>query len=210
MIQFPDPRHSTEDGLVAYGGKMDAETLRAAYGKGIFPWPQPDLPWLWFSPTQRGVLDFSDYRVNRSNQKLFSKRTNWTVTKNTQFLSVMKACAEQVREGQAGTWIQDEMFEAYSELFSSGEALSVEVWDQERLVGGAYGVIMKCPAGRYFSGESMFHHETGASKVALHHLVKHLSQMNLSWMDTQMVTPVVESFGGKYITREEFLQRIGV
>lgn len=210
MIQFPDPRYSTDDGLVAYGGQMDVETLRAAYAKGIFPWPQPDLPWLWFSPPRRGVLDFADYRVNRSNQKLFSKKRNWKVTANTQFVRVMKACAEQIREGQAGTWIQEEMLEAYEELFKSGEAVSVEVWEADRLIGGAYGVLMKCPAGRYFSGESMFHLETGASKVALDALVKHLSQMNFGWMDTQMVTPVVESFGGKYITREEFLQRLGV
>lgn len=129
---------------------------------------------------------------------------------NTKFDEVMRACAAQVREGQAGTWIQEEMLEAYSDLFKLGEALSVEVWEKDRLIGGAYGVLMKCPAGRYFSGESMFHHETGASKVALNHLVRSLSQMNFAWMDTQMVTPVVESFGGKYITRDEFLLRLGV
>ncbi|MFN7455200.1 MAG: leucyl/phenylalanyl-tRNA--protein transferase [Pseudobdellovibrionaceae bacterium] len=210
MILFPDPRKTSPEGLVAVGGPMNAEALVAAYQKGIFPWPQPDLPWLWFSPQQRGVIDFADQQINRSVKRALRDWRGTEVSVNRAFTQVMEECRRQPRKGQAGTWILPEMIGAYTELFRQGKALSLEVWKGEVLVGGVYGVLSDCPRGRYFSAESMFHLETGASKYALFQLIQELKPLGLKWMDVQMVTGLVEMFGGKYISRDEFLARLGI
>lgn len=206
-VEFPDPRESSPEGLVAVGGTMDAATLWQAYNLGIFPWPQEDLPWLWFSPDPRGVLDFSELHIPRSlarrQRQVLGK---WTFTVNQAFDRVMVECQKKPRPGQPGTWIMPEMIPAYQALFQEGRALSVECWERTQLVGGIYGVLTP----KYFSGESMFHHQTDASKLCLLYLIQDLKRRGLTWIDMQMVTPVVENLGGKYISREEFLGRIDV
>ncbi|MBX2996540.1 MAG: leucyl/phenylalanyl-tRNA--protein transferase [Bdellovibrionaceae bacterium] len=204
-IEFPNPRHSTKEGLVAVGGTMNVETLRAAYRKGIFPWPQEGMPPLWFCPDPRGVLDFKDFHVPRSLKK-FANKIDWLFTVNEAFSEVVRACQNQPRPGQTGTWIVPQMVPAYEKLHASGEALSLECWEDGVLVGGIYGVLIE----GLFSGESMFHHTDNASKMALWKLVEHLETLGHTWMDIQMVTDVTKQMGGKYIAREEFLQRRGL
>lgn len=187
------------------GGRWNLETVRAAYRKGIFPWPQPDAPILWFSPDPRGVLDFEEFHVPKRLMR-FARQCPWVFTRNEAFEEVMRACAEQPRPGQDGTWIQPEMVPVYTELHRAGEAMSFECWEDGVLIGGLYGVLID----GLFSGESMFHHRTDASKMCLWKTVEYLIENGHRWMDTQMVTPVIEAFGGKYISREEFLQRRGI
>lgn len=207
MITFPNPRQSTPEGLVAVGGQMESATLLAAYQAGIFPWPQDGMPLLWFSPDPRGVIDFNDFHMPRSLEK-FAKRMQgrWRFTQNTAFAEVMDECQKQARPGQGGTWIIPSMLPAYQALHEEGHALSVECWEDGELVGGIYGVDL----GNYFSGESMFFKKPNASKLSLIHLIDILGRKGLKWMDVQMVTPVVQSLGGKYISREDFLRRIGI
>lgn len=205
MVEFPNPRNSTPEGIVAVGGKWSAETLREAYRRGIFPWPQKGRPILWFSPDPRGVLDFDEFHVPRSLEK-FARKCEWIFTVNQAFPEVMRECAKQPREGQDGTWILPEMIPAYTELHRRGEALSFEAWEDGVLVGGLYGVLID----GLFSGESMFHLRTNASKMCLWKAVEYLLERGHTWIDTQMVTPVVEAFGGKYVMREDFLLRRGI
>jgi len=202
MIEFPDPRITGPEGLVAVGGEWKADTLLAAYSKGIFPWPQPDLPILWFSPEHRGVLDFKELHIPRSLKK-FAKHCDWIFTRDQAFPEVMQACRRQARPGQDGTWILPEMIPAYNDLRKKGFATSVECWRDGVLVGGIYGVLLD----GLFSGESMFHHADNASKMCFLHMVKCLMELGHQWMDIQMITPLTKSFGGKYISREAFLKR---
>lgn len=206
-----NPRMSTPEGLVAVGGNLEVATLQEAYRNGIFPWPQEDLPLLWFSPDPRGVLDFQDLHVPRSLRKWQRQHPHWTYTMNSAFPKVIEACRLQVREGQAGTWILPNMEEAYLRLFNEGQILSLEVWEEAELIGGIYGVLtFTARETLLFSGESMFHKRANASKMAFWKLVEHLQAHGHSWMDMQMLTDVTRSFGGKYISREEFLGRIGI
>lgn len=213
---FPNPRKSTPEGLVAVGGNLQLETLQEAYKKGIFPWPQEGLPLLWFSPDPRGILDFQDFHVPQSLKKFARKQTQWKFSLNRAFAQVIEQCRKQVRKGadgqmQAGTWILPEMEEAYLRLYSAGQILSCECWDGEELVGGIYGVLTMTEKGfLLFSGESMFHKKSNASKMVLWKLVEHLKSQGHQWMDIQMVTEVTGMMGGKYISREEYLTRIGV
>lgn len=203
-ILFPPVETATEDGLVAIGGDLEIDTLIEAYRQGIFPWPiSLDFPLAWFSPNPRGVLIFDEFHLPRSFQK-FLKKHSFQVTFNQAFDEVIRQCARIQRKNQPSTWITPDIIKGYEKLFKAGLAYSVEVWNQEQLVGGLYGVSM----GNFFSGESMFSKEPNASKFGLMGLVKHLQDRGITWLDTQMVTPVVELFGGKYISREEFLKRL--
>ncbi len=205
--EFPNPRESSPEGLVAVGGPMNAAMLKAAYAKGIFPWPQEGMPWLWFSPDPRGVLDFADLHIPRSLAKARRRvEDSWEFRLNGDFAAVMTECQLKPRPGQDGTWIMPEMIPAYGALFDEGRALSVEARLDGQLVGGIYGVLSE----RYFSAESMFFHVSDASKLCLWFLLEELQRRGHTWADMQMVTSVVESLGGKYIEREEFLKRIGV
>jgi leucyl/phenylalanyl-tRNA--protein transferase len=203
MMRLPPARAPIDDGLIAYGGDFSVELLREAYSKGIFPWPQEDMPILWFSPDPRGVLDFSDFHVSTSLKKWARTHEQWSYTFNQNFSQVMEQCRLQKRPGQNGTWILPEMEKAYLELFQRGEALSLEVWEEQQLIGGIYGVLID----GIFSGESMFHLKKNASKMALWKLVEELKSRGHQWMDIQMVTPVLAGFGGKLISRNEFLTR---
>jgi len=203
-IIFPDPSTATEDGLVATGGDLEVDTLQVAYRSGIFPWPiSLDFPLAWFSPNPRGVLDFSEIHVSKSFEK-FLKRSPYRVTFNHAFSQVIRQCARVSRKNQPGTWITPDIVTGYEKLFLQELAYSVEVWHEDKLVGGLYGVVM----GDFVSGESMFTLEDNASKQGLYTLMLHLQKNGIQWLDTQMVTNVVEQFGGKYITREDFLFRI--
>lgn len=203
-VVFPPVEEATEDGLVAIGGDLEVDTLVTAYQQGIFPWPVSiDLPLAWFSPNPRGILEFDELHVSKSFAK-FLKRNTFQVTFNQAFDEVIRQCARAHRKNQPSTWITPDIIHGYEKLFKRELAYSVEVWNDKELVAGLYGVCM----GDFVSGESMFTKEDSASKFALYSLILHLKDKGITWLDTQMVTSVVEGFGGKYISRPEFLQRI--
>lgn len=207
-VDFPDPRNAYPEGVVAIGGRVDVPTLLAAYRLGIFPWPQVGLPLLWFCPEQRGILEFADFHVSRSLEKFVKKTPELEITINRAFRSVMENCQRQPRPNQQGSWIIPEMLDPYQQMQELGYALSVEVWQRlgngRHLVGGIYGVSLL----GVFSGESMFFHRSNCSKIALWKCVEHLKNLGHHWMDIQMVTPLLEAFGGRYITREAFLKKL--
>jgi len=190
-------------GLLAYGGDFKVETLFEAYFKGIFPWPEGPYTYLWFSPPERGVLDFDEIHIPRSLQKLIDKNP-YTFTINENFKEVVLNCAEKKRKHQKGTWIIPEIIEAYLEFHDAGFAKSLECWKDNELVGGIYGV---CVEG-VFSGESMFGKEDNVSKLCLYQLIQHLKSKGFEWMDIQMVTDVTGRLGGQYIPRKKFLDRL--
>lgn len=200
---FPPIESADEHGLLALGGDLEPESLILAYTNGIFPWPINDeYPLAWFSPHPRGVLYTEELHVATSLKK-FLRKNPFQVTFNQQFEAVIKNCALQKRQGQESTWITDELMEAYIQFHKLGFAYSVEVLNQDqKLVGGLYGVNIN----KYFSGESMFHLEDNASKVALIALVSKLREFEIPYLDTQMVTPVIKSMGGTEIPRELFLK----
>ncbi len=212
--RFPDPRSAGDDGLLVYGGDLSVETLLDSYSHGIFPWPQEGYPLLWFSPLRRGVIDFAE--VHWPKRLLREIRTQpKKITFNQDFAQVIRACSQVIRTGDGSggggggggpsTWILPEMEASYLDLHHAGHAHSVECWNSAgELVGGLYGVYI---AG-VFSGESMFHKESNAGKFCLYALVERLLQCGLEWMDIQMVTGVLEAFGGKYIDRGEFQDRL--
>ena len=199
-IVFPDPRDANEDGIVAAGGEARPDFLLEAYANGIFPWPVEGYPLLWFSPPERGVLFFDEMHVPRSLVRE-RRRTTLRLTIDQAFERVIRACAEVKRVHEDGTWIIPEMIRGYVELHALGHAHSVEAWEGDELVGGIYGV----DAGGAFAGESMFYLRPNASKLALLHLVDHLRERGLEWMDVQTTTPHLESLGVRLIPRDEFL-----
>lgn len=204
---FRNPRAETIEGVIAFGGRLKVKTLIQAYNHGIFPWPHEGYPLLWFCPEERGVIDFEELHLSKSFQKWLKKnRSHFSITINKKFKDVIKNCREQKRLGQSGTWITDQVEESYNELHIRGVALSIEVMRGNLLVGGIYGVM----SPKYFSCESMFHKEDNTSKLALFELIEYLRSIGHSWMDIQMVTTVCESFGGKLISKNDFLNRIGV
>ncbi len=175
---FPDPRSLGSDALVAIGGKMDPVTLLDAYRRGIFPWPDPNLPLMWFCPPVRAILEFGSLHIPRSLRSA-RRRTTLRFTLDTAFREVIRACAETPRPGQSGTWITPKVIDAYTRLHELGIAHSAEAWRGETLVGGVYGVDVDGS----FSAESMFYRESNASKLALLFLVEHLQSRGLDWMD---------------------------
>lgn len=202
LISFPDP-HLALEGIVDLSDDLSVERLFEAYSFGIFPWPHENYPTLWFCPTERGVVDFKDFKIPASMKK-FMRKTDFTVTMNQDFDGVISECARQARPGQKGTWINSKILRAYRDFHRAGYAHSVEVWSKGELVGGIYGVYV----GGLFCGESMFFKKSNASKFALVKLVEFLRERGMTWMDVQMVTPLVEMFGGRYITRAQFLRRL--
>lgn len=206
IVEFPPVNESDEHGLVALGGDLDLESLLLAYSKGIFPWPiNEEYPLAWFSPDPRGILAYDKLHLSKSFRK-FLKKNPYEVKFNTNFKAVILNCAEVKRVDQLSTWITKDIIDAYIELNKQGYAYSIETYLDDRLVGGVYGVCIN----RFYSGESMFHLEDNASKVALVSLMYMLKQRDILWIDTQMVTPVVESLGGVEIPRETFLKILDV
>ncbi|AFY00635.1 leucyl/phenylalanyl-tRNA--protein transferase [Bdellovibrio bacteriovorus] len=203
-VDFPDPRETLAEGILAIGGSLDVGTLYSAYSKGIFPWPQPGLPMLWFSPEERGVLEFRDFHVPESLRRFRKRHPEIHFSVNQDFHHVLEECSKQPRPGQDGTWITGQMKRAYLEFFKAGYCMSVEVRENNVLIGGIYGVLVE----GVFSGESMFYRKPNASKLALWRLVEVLSEQGHEWIDVQMVTPVVASMGGKLIDREQYLEML--
>ncbi|KYG61484.1 leucyl/phenylalanyl-tRNA--protein transferase [Bdellovibrio bacteriovorus] len=200
-VEFPDPRDTLAEGIIAVGGRLDVATLYEAYSRGIFPWPQEGMPMLWFSPERRGVLIFKEFKVPESLRRFRRKHPEITFTVNKDFQQVLEECAKQPRPHQQGTWITPAMKRAYLDFFNEGFGLSIEVRENNIVIGGIYGVLVE----GVFSGESMFYKKPNASKLALWYLVDHLQSQGHEWIDVQMVTPVVESMGGKYVDREVYL-----
>ena len=201
-ILFPDPRFAPSvHGVVFVGGNLALETLKQAYAIGIFPWPIENYPLLWHFPEKRGVLFFHELHVPRSLERL-EKKGKYHFTFNRCFKKVIEECAKQKRARQKGTWILPEITQAYNRLHKAGYAHSVECWNsKEELVAGLYGV---CIQG-IFSGESMFHKENNTSKLCLLELVKKLRTLEYTWIDTQMVTPVLKNLGAKNISKKKFI-----
>ena len=202
-VSFPDPRLAVDEGIIDFSDDLRVERLLEAYSFGIFPWPHEELPTLWFCPEKRGVLDFENFRQPQSFQKAMRK-SSFTFSLNQNFDLVLEACALATRPNQHGTWITSKLSRAYRDFHRAGYAHSLEVWQGAELVGGMYGVYV---AG-VFCGESMFFRKSGASKFALVQMIEFLRVKGLTWIDIQMVTPVLEQFGGTYISRESFLDRL--
>jgi leucyl/phenylalanyl-tRNA--protein transferase len=198
----PDSALVEPNGLLAAGADLSPERLRAAYRQGIFPWFGPGEPILWWSPNPRMVLVPDEFRLSRSLTKRLRRR-DYEVRVDTAFESVMRACAEP-RPGQRGSWIVEEMIQAYCRLHALGFAHSVETWSGGELVGGLYGVAI----GRMFYGESMFTRISDASKIAFAHLVAQLRRWDFGLIDCQMETAHLASLGARLIARQEFMSRL--
>ncbi len=192
------------NGLLAAGGDLSAARLTDAYRRGIFPWFSEGEPVLWWSPDPRMVLIPAEFNCSRSLGKRLKKH-DFEVRVDTSFESVMRACAAP-RDGQAGTWITDDMVAAYGELHHQGLAHSVETWINGELAGGLYGIAI----GRMFYGESMFMRVTGASKIALAALTRQLTRWQFGLIDCQMNTGHLSSLGAHEIPRADFVRRLQV
>ena len=191
------------NGLIAIGGELTVARLLSAYRQGIFPWFNEDEPVMWWSPNPRMVLFPDELKISSSLKKTL-KKESFEIRFNTAFREVITACSQSKRLGQAGTWISEDMINAYCDLHQSGNAICMESWLDNQLVGGCYGVIIN----EMFYGESMFHTQTDASKVAFVHLVNHLKTLKIGMLDCQMKTPLLASFGGREIDRQEFMQNL--
>jgi leucyl/phenylalanyl-tRNA---protein transferase len=203
LESFPSPMDAGPEGLVAVSETISTQMLLEAYSFGIFPWPMSNSPTLWFSPEERGIIDFADFHEARSLRK-WIRQANVRFTWNRHFSSVIGHCQRSPRPGQTGTWITPRLKKAYNEFHEAGYAHSLECWREGELIGGLYGVYV---AGA-FCGESMFFLEPNASKACLVYLVEFLGDHGLSWFDTQMITPTIESMGGKTISRADYLARL--
>jgi leucyl/phenylalanyl-tRNA--protein transferase len=200
-LLFPPPELGPRRGPIAVGGDLRPERLLLAYSMGIFPWQGSPLH--WHCPDPRMVLLGSELHVTRSLRRA-GKRAPYRLTLDLAFDAVMTGCATTPRPGQDGTWITDEMIEAYGELHRRGVAHSVEAWQGRRLVGGLYGVSL----GAAFFGESMFSLEPDASKLAFTALVRQLLRWGIPLVDCQVYTPHLASFGAREWRRSDFLEAL--
>ena len=192
-IYFPNPTLACEDGLLAVGGDLCVERLLLAYTHGIFPWYNPGDEILWWCPHERFVIFPKEIHISHSMKKYIKKHT-FTVKVNRDFADTMHRCRAK-REFAEGTWISDEMEEAYFALHQAGYAMSVEVFEEERLAGGLYGVVI----GKCFFGESMFSEQENGSKIALTALAKMLDKEGFLLIDCQFHTEHLERMGGRVI-----------
>jgi leucyl/phenylalanyl-tRNA--protein transferase len=199
MARFPDPRYAQGD-VVAMGEDLRVDTLREAYRKGIFPWPHDSVPLPWFSPRRRAVLFLDELHVGRSLRKA-AQQSTLTFTIDRDFRAVIRACAEMERPEQDGTWIHPNIITAYTRLHTGGDAHSIEAWQGDELAGGLYGI----DAGGVFTGESMFHRQPDASKLALLFLAEHLRARGATLIDCQVMTPHMRALGAREISRGKFL-----
>ena len=201
-LSFPDPRTASE-GIVAYGGDLTVSRIMMAYHMGIFPWYGIDDPIIWWSPDPRLILELDDFRLHKSLRK---KIPQFEIRFDTVFSQVIRECGAIHRRGQRGSWIIPEIIEAYEVLHSMGHAHSVEAYQDGVLVGGLYGMSV----GRVFCGESMFAKVSDASKVAFSVLVERLKEWGYDFIDCQVPTDHLKSLGAKEVSREYFLERLGI
>ena len=205
-LWFPDPHLGEEDGLVAIGGDLSVDRLLLAYSNGFFPWfsfKHQDEP-LWYCPLQRFVIFPSEVHISHSMQQ-FIKKGSLKATINKDFEGVIRNCATaQNRNEEEGAWLGPNIINAYTELHRQGFAASVEIWDDNRLVGGLYGVNL----GRAFFGESMFSLVPNASKLALIYLAHMFEALGGKLIDCQFETPHLRSMGGRFIPYEEYINII--
>ena len=197
-IIFPEPSLAEEDGLLAVGGDLSTDRLILAYHNGIFPWYNDDTPILWYSPHERFVLFPDELKISKSMRQVL-KSGRFKVTYEENFAEVIDACSTVNRKDQPGTWITTDMKSAYIRLHKGGHAHSVEVWEDEKLVGGLYGVQV----GEVFCGESMFSKVSNASKVAL---ISLCNTNKYRLIDCQVYTEHLESLGARMISRDEYLR----
>ena len=200
-LWFPNPEEASEEGLLAIGGDLSIERLLLAYRSGIFPWYEDGQPIMWWSPEPRMVLFPSNFKVSKSLQKIIANN-KFRITFDTCFSEIIKNCSIIKRDGQGGTWITNEMEKAYIQLHKKGHAHSVEVWEDDKLVGGLYGIDLV--EQKVFCGESMFSKVSDASKVGFYYLLEKLKTMNYKLIDCQMYTSHLESLGATEIPRKEF------
>jgi len=201
---FPDVALALKEpnGLIAVGGDLSPKRLLAAYSKGIFPWYSDEQPIMWWSPDPRAILYPDNFKVSRSLQKTLNKNI-FHVTFDTAFDDVILECAK-IRKDGFGTWITEDMMQAYRELHELGYAHSVECWHEQKLVGGLYGLSL----GHAFFGESMFTRKTDASKVALAYLVQQLKAWQFDFIDAQVSSEHMKSLGATDIPRRQFIHEL--
>lgn len=201
---FPAPELALTEpnGLLAVGGDLHPQRLLTAYYQGIFPWFSHEDPILWWSPDPRAIFLPDEVNVSRSLRK-FIKKAGWRFTINHAFADVVAGCA-MPREQQAGTWITGEIRLAYQQLHELGRAHSIEVWQEQRLIGGLYGINV----GQVFCGESMFHRETNASKAAFVMLSQHVKAAGYQLIDAQVMNPHLLSLGARALKRDDFIGRL--
>jgi leucyl/phenylalanyl-tRNA--protein transferase len=200
-LEFPNPLEVTQSDIVAWGGDLSPSRLIKAYQEGIFPWYSKDDPILWWSPDPRFIMELDDFKLSKSLKKSLKKFT-YKIDEN--FAEVIKECAKIPRKNQNGTWILDEVIEAYGTLHAMGYAHSFESYFEGELVGGLYGISI----GKVFCGESMFSKKSDASKAAFYIMVKHLKNWGYDFIDAQVYTDHLASLGAKEISKKEFLERL--
>jgi len=197
-ISLPQPQFAREDGLLAVGGDLSVDRLLLAYAYGIFPWYDPGGEIMWWCPRERFVIFPREIHVSRSMKK-YMRKHDLLVKMNRDFADTMHRC-RMMREFKEGTWISDEMEEAYLRLHNEGFAVSVEAFEDGQLAGGLYGVVL----GKCFFGESMFSEKENGSKTALISLARLLEEKKFLFIDCQFHTDHLESMGGRYISWEEY------
>lgn len=199
-LYFPPVEKADEHGIIAFGGDLSPERLILAYQSGIFPWFSENEPIIWWSPDPRFILLPEKLKISKSMRPIFNRK-EFEVSFDKDFKAVIEACQQAKRKGQSGTWITNEMLQAYHELHRLGIAHSVEVWKEGELVGGLYGISL----GKSFFGESMFSKVSNASKVGFITLVKKLQDLKFDLIDCQVHTQHLESLGAEFIPRKDFL-----
>jgi leucyl/phenylalanyl-tRNA--protein transferase len=200
-LVFPPVGMASSEGILAFGGDLRPERLMLAYRSGIFPWYNEGEPIIWYSPKERMVLFPKELRISKSMRQIM-RNNEFRITSNTAFEQVIDQCQNSPREDQLGTWITNDMRQAYLKLHKLGFAKSIEVWRDEELVGGLYGIDL----GHVFCGESMFSKESNTSKLAFIHLVQQLEKEKYKLIDCQVYTEHLESLGAREISREEFVE----
>lgn len=202
-LWFPSPEEALADpnGLLAFGGDLSPERLLLAYQHGIFPWYGPGEPILWWSPTPRAVFNPMTFKPSKSLKK-FQKKHAYKVSINKATDSVIDFCAAVRSEEE--TWLNEDMRAAYKRLAQRGNCHSVEVWQDEKLIGGLYGISV----GQVFCGESMFSLSTNASKIALWYFCQHFQRFGGKLIDCQVMNPHLQSLGAHELQREDFAQRL--
>lgn len=203
LDRFPDPREADETGLVGLGGNFGPEMLLDAYSQGIFPWPSEEIDLIWFSPDPRMLLPPRELHVSRSLARTL-RRGELRVTFDEAFEQVIEACGTAQGRAEGGTWIVTELQDSFRELHRRGLAHSVEVWRGDQLVGGLYGLSL----GAMFCGESMFHRENDASKVAFVALARKLAEWDFLFLDCQVHSEHLANLGAYEWSREDFLAEL--